>query len=251
MWFLENLRNFSARRTLTFHLSTIASLKIRKRSRRVIDTDDEDEPIAPAVEAEASLTQEHRDEELTATTKKLKLDPTSPKKSKLSSAVVAEKTKETTEETVKEKVKEVKEGKEVEGKVKAVAAHDNVDTPSVSEDKEIEEAEKEDEEQEKEAVEIKQAAAKWADMFSKSGGVEAASWKKGEPVPYAALCQTFELIEDTTKRLQILDYLVKFLIQVIKLSPESLLTVIYLSINKVQSPFPYSILPRYLLITDH
>ncbi|KAG0340711.1 hypothetical protein BG000_011268 [Podila horticola] len=209
-----------------------SSFKIRKRSRRVIDTDDEDEPIAPAVEAEASLTQEHRDEELTATTKKLKLDPTSPKKSKASSAVVTEKT-ETTEETVKEKVKEVKEGKEVEGEVKAVAAHDNIDTPSVSEDKEIEEAEKEDEEQEKEAVEIKQAAAKWADMFSKSGGVEAASWKKGEPVPYAALCQTFELIEDTTKRLQILDYLVKFLIQVIKLSPESLLTVIYLSINKL------------------
>lgn len=52
-------------------------------------------------------------------------------------------------------------------------------------------------------------------------------------VPYAALCQTFEQIEDTTKRLQILDYLVKFLISVIKLSPESLLTVIYLSINKV------------------
>lgn len=55
-----------------------------------------------------------------------------------------------------------------------------------------------------------------------------------DSVPYAALCQTFELIEATPKRLQILDYLVKFLIQVIKLSPESLLTVIYLSINKVK-----------------
>ena len=52
-------------------------------------------------------------------------------------------------------------------------------------------------------------------------------------VPYAALCQTFEQIEDTTKRLQILDFLVKFLVSVIRLSPESLLTVIYLSINKV------------------
>ncbi|KAG0351220.1 hypothetical protein BG005_009313 [Podila minutissima] len=196
--------------------------KIKKRTRRVIDTDDEDEPIALAVEAEISLTQKHREEDLTATTKKLKLDPTSPQKPKASSTITREKTKETVQETVKE----------VKEKVKAVV-EDVVETHSVSEDKEFEEAEKEDEEQEKEAVEIKQAAAKWADMFSKSAGVESASWKKGEPVPYAALCQTFELIEDTTKRLQILDYLVKFLIQVIKLSPESLLTVIYLSINKL------------------
>lgn len=208
----------------------------------MIDTDDEDEPTAPIVEAEPSLTQEHREEELTATTKKLKLDPTSPKKPKVPSTVVKERTKEA-QETVREKVmefKEVKEVKEAKERTKAIVAEDDVvETPSVSEDKEIEEAEKEDEEQEKEAVEIKQAAAKWADMFSKSGGVESASWKKGEPVPYAALCQTFELIEDTTKRLQILDYLVKFLIQVIKLSPESLLTVIYLSINKVRDPFTH------------
>lgn len=208
----------------------------------MIDTDDEDEPTASAVEAEPSLTQEHREEELTATTKKLKLDPTSPKKPKASSTVVKEKAKKV-QETVQEKVKEVTEVtevKEAKEKSKAVVAEDDVvETPSVSEDKEIEEAEREDEEQEKEAVEIKQAAAKWADMFSKSGGVESASWKKGEPVPYAALCQTFELIEDTTKRLQILDYLVKFLIQVINLSPESLLTVIYLSINKVRNPFTH------------
>ncbi|KAG0036991.1 hypothetical protein BGZ82_003319 [Podila clonocystis] len=213
-----------------------SSFKIKKRSRRVIDTDDEDEPIALAVEADVSLTQEHREEELNATTKKLKLDPNSPKKPKGAPAVAKEKTKETAQETPKENVKEVKEVKEIKEakeKAKAVVAEDIVETPSASEDKEIEEAEKEDEEQEKEAVEIKQAAANWADMFSKSGGVESASWKKGEPVPYAALCQTFELIEDTTKRLQILDYLVKFLIQVIKLSPESLLTVIYLSINKL------------------
>ncbi|KAG0090749.1 hypothetical protein BGZ92_002275 [Podila epicladia] len=199
-----------------------SSFKIKKRTRRVIDTDDEDEPITTAVEAEISLTQEHKEEELASTTKKLKLDPTSPQKPKASSAITKEKTKDISQETVKE----------VEEKAKAVV-EDCVETPSVSEDKEFEEAEKEDEEQEKEAVEIKQAAAKWADMFSKSVGVESASWKKGEPVPYAALCQTFELIEDTTKRLQILDYLVKFLIQVIKLSPESLLTVIYLSINKL------------------
>lgn len=67
-------------------------------------------------------------------------------------------------------------------------------------------------------------------------------------VPYAALCQTFEQIEDTTKRLQILDYLVKFLISVIKLSPESLLTVIYLSINKVGLPsFTYQTYPHYII----
>ncbi|KAF9171779.1 hypothetical protein BGX21_006796 [Mortierella sp. AD011] len=192
-------------------------VKVRKRVRRMIQSDDEEEEVTETIVSDvkvSSSAQDHRDEELTATTKKLKLDPASPKKPK--PQPIDMKDTQTTVEKAKSDVTE-----EV-----------NNETPSVDE------VRKEDEDQidvieQKEAVEIKEAAAKWADMLSSSIDMESASWKKGEPVPYAALCQTFEQIEDTTKRLQILDYLVKFLISVIKQSPESLLTVIYLSINKL------------------
>ncbi|KAF9427908.1 hypothetical protein BGZ94_003881 [Podila epigama] len=210
------------------------SLKVKKRNRRVIDTDDDDE----AEEPEVSLTQEHREDELAATTKKLKLDPLAPQKTEPSMM-----------ETVEEPVPTVIKEKTNASNINVESSKDSqADTPSTTTSttsntiatKEMEDEKdgadeiEDDQEQEKEAVEIKQAAAKWADMFSKSSdSVESASWKKGEPVPYAALCQTFELIEGTTKRLQILDFLVKFLMQVIKLNPESLLTVIYLSINKL------------------
>lgn len=48
------------------------------------------------------------------------------------------------------------------------------------------------------------------------------------------LCATFQLIEATTKRLEITDILTKFLVQVIKKSNQSdLLSVIYLCINRL------------------
>ncbi|KAF9085425.1 hypothetical protein BGX23_009674 [Mortierella sp. AD031] len=192
-----------------------ANMSVKKRSRRVIESDDEEEPVVEEkmeTTEEQPSTQEHRDEDLTATTKKLKLGPISPKKPKAQPIEAKE------PETVMPSAPKVTKVQEEEAKKSAGDDDDEVDAKV-------------------EADEIKQekeAAAKWADMFSKStNDTEFASWKKGEPVPYAALCQTFEQIEDTTKRLQILDYLVKFLISVIKLSPESLLTVIYLSINKL------------------
>ncbi|KAG0338988.1 hypothetical protein BG004_006980 [Podila humilis] len=227
-------------------------VKVKKRARRVIDTDDEDETSAPVAQEDISLTQEHREEELSATTKKLKLDPVSPQKAKLvaTSIIVKTASKEKSKKLNDPKgakqskeVKEVEEVKEVIDDRKVIVQSvavvdkedDNTSPRCIADDENEEKAVQEEEiELAKEAVEIKQAAAKWADMFSKSSSeIEGASWKQGEAVPYAALCQTFELIEATTKRLQILDYLVKFLIQVIKLSPESLLTVIYLSINKL------------------
>ncbi|BFZ60443.1 ATP-dependent DNA ligase Cdc17 [Saitoella coloradoensis] len=57
-------------------------------------------------------------------------------------------------------------------------------------------------------------------------------WEK-EGVPYAALCATFEKIESTTKRLEILSYTSKFFRTVIAASPGSLLQVVYLTINRI------------------
>lgn len=58
-------------------------------------------------------------------------------------------------------------------------------------------------------------------------------WKAGDPVPYAALCTTFSLIEMTTKRLIIMDHCSMFLRQVMRLTPEDLLPTVLLMINKL------------------
>lgn len=58
-------------------------------------------------------------------------------------------------------------------------------------------------------------------------------WKAGEPVPYAALCTTFSLIELTTKRLVITEHCALFLRQVLRLTPEDFLPTVLLMINKL------------------
>ncbi|KAF9913655.1 hypothetical protein BX616_009765 [Lobosporangium transversale] len=187
------------------------TFKVKKRSRRTIQSDDEIEEAAVKVnETKIHSMQEQKEEELAATTKKLKLDSILPCETKGSIT-----------------------DSSPEPKLKKSEPMETIDSEEVKDRNDEADAQVNEIEQLQEAVEIKQAAAKWADMLSSSKDMDSASWKKGEPVPYAALCQTFEQIEGTTKRLQILDYLVKFLIAVIRQSPESLLTVIYLSINKL------------------
>lgn len=58
-------------------------------------------------------------------------------------------------------------------------------------------------------------------------------WKAGIPVPYAALCTTFSLIELTTKRLEITEHCALFLRQVLRLTPEDYLPTVLLMINKL------------------
>jgi DNA ligase 1 len=58
-------------------------------------------------------------------------------------------------------------------------------------------------------------------------------WRPGDPVPYAALCKTFSLIELTTKRLIIMEHCSLFLRQVIRLTPDDLLPTVLLMINKL------------------
>ncbi|KAF1739101.1 DNA ligase 1 [Beauveria bassiana] len=58
-------------------------------------------------------------------------------------------------------------------------------------------------------------------------------WKPGAPVPYAALCTTFSLIEMTTKRLIIMEHCALFLRQVMRLTPDDLLPTVLLMINKL------------------
>lgn len=62
-------------------------------------------------------------------------------------------------------------------------------------------------------------------------------WKAGEPVPYAALCTTFSLIEVTTKRLVISAYCSQFLQQVLRLTPNDILPTVQLMINKLAADY--------------
>lgn len=58
-------------------------------------------------------------------------------------------------------------------------------------------------------------------------------WKEGTPVPYAALCTTFSLIELTSKRLEIIEHCSLFLRQVLRLTPDDFLPTVLLMINKL------------------
>ncbi|KAE8151143.1 DNA ligase [Aspergillus avenaceus] len=70
-----------------------------------------------------------------------------------------------------------------------------------------------------------------------SGNEPYPDWKPGTPVPYAALCTTFSLIEMTTKRLVIMAHCSLFLRQVLRLTPQDLLPTVQLMINKLAADY--------------
>ncbi|KAH9810674.1 ATP-dependent DNA ligase [Melampsora americana] len=59
------------------------------------------------------------------------------------------------------------------------------------------------------------------------------SWAKGTPIPYSTLVHTFTLIDGTTKRLEITKYLSQYLMKVINRTPNELIKIIYLCINRL------------------
>ncbi|XP_076807954.1 DNA ligase 1-like isoform X2 [Clavelina lepadiformis] len=63
--------------------------------------------------------------------------------------------------------------------------------------------------------------------------IKHACWKHKQKVPYLALARTFSLIEDTSGRLRTIEILSNFLRSVIALSPDELVTCVYLSLNKL------------------
>jgi DNA ligase-1 len=99
----------------------------------------------------------------------------------------------------------------------------------------------EEEEEEEEEEEKPQVAAKKREALQSTlkgpGKDPYPDWKAGDPVPYAALCTTFSLIEMTTKRLQISAHCSLFLQQVLRLTPNDLLPTVQLMINKVAADY--------------
>eukprot|EP00904_Undaria_pinnatifida_P000403 jgi/Undpi1/10363/HiC_scaffold_29.g12813.m1 len=69
--------------------------------------------------------------------------------------------------------------------------------------------------------------AKTEDLVAK------ASWKKGQPVPFGAMAEVFNRVEQTSKRLEIQEILRGFLCTVISLTPEDLVPCVYLACNEL------------------
>ncbi|SJX65909.1 probable CDC9-DNA ligase I [Sporisorium reilianum f. sp. reilianum] len=118
--------------------------------------------------------------------------------------------------------------------------HEATDTDSDSGSEHIpadDDEEDDAEEEEERAIEQEEqkGAKKLAALFQKPSEVKEGKvpWKQGEPVPYAALASTFADIQATTKRLEITEILTQFLVRVIKRSPDNLLHVVYLCINRL------------------
>lgn len=94
----------------------------------------------------------------------------------------------------------------------------------------------EDEEDEKPAVAAKVREKIQTSLKSKSKDPYP-DWEAGEPVPYAALCATFSVIEMTTKRLEMTAHASLFLRQILRLTPEDLLPTVMLMINKLAADY--------------
>ena len=118
-----------------------------------------------------------------------------------------------------------------------------MDPPAIKEETSQDEAEpseegEEEEEDEEEKPEVVAKAREKVQSTLKSGTKDPyPDWKEGEPVPYAALCTTFSLVEMTTKRLVIMAHCSLFLRQVLRLTPDDLLPTVQLMINKLAADY--------------
>lgn len=101
---------------------------------------------------------------------------------------------------------------------------------------EMEEDAEEDEEDEKPEIAAK-AREKIQTTLKTKAKDPYPDWKPGEPVPYAALCTTFSLIEMTSKRLIITAHCSLFLRQVLRLTPNDMLPTVLLMINKLAADY--------------
>lgn len=113
------------------------------------------------------------------------------------------------------------------------------ETPEEEENKsDVEKDEPSGSEEEDEKPELKKQKIEKVQATLKGTGKEPyPDWKPGEPVPYAALCTTFSLIEMTTKRLEILAHCSLFLRQVLRLTPTDLLPTVQLMVNKLAADY--------------
>ncbi|KAH6712556.1 hypothetical protein BKA61DRAFT_86761 [Leptodontidium sp. MPI-SDFR-AT-0119] len=135
----------------------------------------------------------------------------------------------------KKAVKEEEENEEVED-VSSSSKRRASNASNASSVSEVDEELEEDEDDEKPEVAAK-AREKIQTTLKSKAKDPYPDWKPGEPVPYAALCTTFSLIEMTTKRLVIAAHCSLFLRQVLRLTPDDMLPTVLLMINKLAADY--------------
>ena len=80
---------------------------------------------------------------------------------------------------------------------------------------------------------IRKASDLLAEAYAVFNPRDLAYWQPDENVPYKFLADTFDLIEATTKRLEITRHLTECYRCILEMTPSDLLPAIYLCINKV------------------
>jgi DNA ligase-1 len=193
-----------------------AAAAAKKRARSASAEPTEEEKAKSEAEADEPVTKRGRKSSTTATTKTKAEKPVKEAASK--------KEKET-----KPPAKKAKDTEAVTTAVKKMTVEEPKDEP------ESEVSEAEDSDAEKPAINAK--ARKEVQQKLTSTKHPYPDWKAGEPVPYAALAKTFTLIEATTKRLEKLSHTSLFLRQVLRLTPDELLLVIHLMINRLAADY--------------
>ncbi|KFY85116.1 hypothetical protein V500_08697 [Pseudogymnoascus sp. VKM F-4518 (FW-2643)] len=156
-------------------------------------------------------------------------DASETKPNKKDTAAGNKKGKDKAASKVKKEVVEIEDDKPLAKPERKASA-----TPEES--SEVEEEIEEDEEDEKPELAAKTREKIQTTLKSKSKDPYP-DWKPGEPVPYAALCTTFSLVEMTTKRLIIAAHCSLFLRQVLRLTPDDLLPTVLLMINKLAADY--------------
>lgn len=211
-------------------------VKAKKRSRSpAAEVEESEEDVKPA----SRLKIEESDEDDEPVTKRARR---AGRESTLSKKVAAEKPQK--KDTAKdEKPKPAAKKSKVEAPVKVEAEEVAPEaktarsvTPESASAVEEEIEQEEDEEDEKPEV-AKKAREKVQTTLAGIGKDPYPDWKAGEPVPYAALCTTFSLIEMTSKRLIIQSHCALFLRQVLRLTPDDLQPTVMLMINKLAADY--------------
>ncbi|ODN94668.1 DNA ligase 1 [Cryptococcus wingfieldii CBS 7118] len=224
-----------------------------RRKRPVVLSDDEDDAPGPSVSPKKSVKAEDEGKDVEPPKKVAKTSPaektvTKPasKEKKPASKPASKEKKEGPKRKADVKLKG-KDAKPLASifskpapKAKKEAESEEIGSKGKEGDDDYEEGEEEldDEAEDKQEGE---AAVKLASIFTKNKSVPVSDkgWKEGEAVPYIALVETFEKIEATTKRLEILEILTQFLLVVAKRDTATeakdsmLLKVLYLCINRL------------------
>ncbi|KAI0019002.1 ATP-dependent DNA ligase [Xylariomycetidae sp. FL0641] len=217
------------------HKSSSPSPEIKPEEPEEEDLDEEEAPVTKRPRRNRARVQEDDDEDEVlpdAEPAKPKKRSTSPKKQPIS----PKKESSSSKGGAAKKATAASAGtkkKKTAAKVEEDEDEDGIKSTSASESASEAEKEGEEEEDEKPKVDAKARAKMQTKLATSKIKDPYPDWKAGDPVPYAALCTTFSLIELTTKRLQIIEYGSMFLRQVLRLTPDDFLPTVLLMINKL------------------